>query len=172
MIWLALLLLLHLQQVPPQLESQVKAAFLYNFAQYTEWPKTGSEKEGNFHFCIAGDGVTSALQNTVRGERVNGRTVVVRTLEEGEDPQACHVLFISEKQSTRRKNEVLNAVGNAPVLTVGEGLDFLRSGGIIRFLKSGNRVRFEINPDAAARASLRFSSRLLRLAEISKIPEQ
>jgi hypothetical protein len=172
MIWLALLLLLNLQQVPPQLESQVKAAFLYNFAQYTEWPKTDSEKDGNFHFCIAGDGVTSALRNTVRGERVNGRTGVVRTLEEGEDPLACHVLFISEKQTARRKTDLLNAVGDAPVLTVGEGMDFLRRGGIIRFLKSGNRIRFEINPDAAARASLRFSSRLLRLAEISKNPEQ
>ena len=170
MIWLALLLLLHLQQVPPQLESQVKAAFLYNFAQYTEWPKTASEKDGNFDFCIAGDGVTSALQTTVRGETVNGRTPVVRTLEEGEDPQNCDVLFISEKQTARRRDEVLNAVAKAPVLTVGEGHDFLQSGGIIRFLKSGNRIRFEINPDAAARASLRFSSRLLRLAEISKIP--
>jgi uncharacterized protein DUF4154 len=82
------------------------------------------------------------------------------------------VLFISENQTSRRRNEVLNAVGKAPVLTVGEGLDFLRSGGIIRFLKSGNRIRFEINPDAAARASLHLSSRLLRLAEISKIPGQ
>lgn len=172
MIWLAVLLLLHPQQVPPQLESQVKAAFLYNFAQYTEWPKISSDKDGDFHFCIAGDGVTSALQNTVRGETVNGRKAIVRTLEEGEDPQDCHVLFISEKQPARRRNEVLNAVVNAPVLTVGEGLDFLQSGGIIRFLKSGNRIRFEINPDAATKASLHLSSRLLRLAEISKNPGQ
>src|SRR5215510_8946842 len=108
MIWFAVMLLLSWQQASPQLESQVKAAFIYNFAQYTEWPKNGPENGRHFNFCVAGNGVTEALENIVRGETVNGKTAVVRPLAETDNPQHCQVLFISETQTQHKQADVLN----------------------------------------------------------------
>jgi hypothetical protein len=68
--------------------------------------------------------------------------------------------------------EILMAAASVPVLTVGETDDFIRAGGIIRFIEAGRKIRFEINPDAADRVSLRLSSRLLRLADIVRPPQR
>jgi hypothetical protein len=156
-------------QTAVQLETQVKAAFLVNFARYTEWPKR-QPSAGSFQICIAGEGMSSTLEATVRGEGAGGRPIAVRSLSGGDDGRDCEVLFIAASEAKRRQTDLLNAVHRSPVLTVGESEDFIANGGIIRFLKAGNRIRFEINPDAAKRASLTISSRLLRLADLAKAP--
>jgi hypothetical protein len=150
----------------PSVEYQIKAAFLYNFAQFVEWPAQAfSRPDAPFTFCLAGDPFKGALEKTIHGETLNGRPLTARRVGPGEDIQGCHVIYIGTSEA-RRSAEIIAAATKAPILTVGETDDVINAGGIIRFIESGHRIRFAINPDAAERASLKVSSRLLRLADI------
>jgi uncharacterized protein DUF4154 len=147
-------------------EYQVKAAFLYNFAKFIEWPNEAfPARDSAFTICLADDPFHGAVERTVQGEVWNGRRLSVKQIESGGEVRGCQVVYIS-RSSAQKNMEILMAAANAPVLTVGETADFISAGGIIRFTESGHRIRFEINPDAADRVSLRVSSRLLRLADI------
>jgi len=146
-------------------EYQVKAAFLYNFAKFIDWPSQAfPARDSAFTICLADYPLQGALEKAVQGETWNGRPLLVKQIDSGSDVRGCQVVYIS--QSAAQWMEILMAAANEPVLTVGERADFIAAGGIIRFTESGHRIRFEINPDAADRASLRVSSRLLRLADI------
>ena len=146
------------QEIP--LEYQVKAAFLYNFVKYIEWPEPRSSP---IKICVAGQNpFGTILEDLLREERVRGTPLVTETIPE--PLPGCHVLF-TPKTST--VPAYLNAAAGKPILTVGETPDFLARGGIIRFyLEGGSNVRFEINRAAAHRAGLRISSRLLQLARL------
>jgi len=147
-------------------EYQVKAAFLYNFAKFIEWPNQAfPARDSAFTICLADDSFHTAVEKAVQGEVWNGRPLSVKQIDSGGDVRGCQVVYIS-RSAAQKSMEILMAAANAPVLTVGETADFIAAGGIIRFTESGHRIRFEINPDAADRASLRVSSRLLRLADI------
>lgn len=148
------------------LESDVKAAFLYNFAKFVEWPAGAfPAPDGPFTFCLTGEGLNGALEKLVQGEKFVQRPLTVRRLPPGElNVRGCHVLFAGH--AARSSAEIAAAVGTLPVLTVGEAEDFIDRGGMIRFTGAGNRIQFEINPAAAERSQLRISSRLLRLATI------
>jgi hypothetical protein len=142
------------QDIP--LEYRVKAAYLFNFLKYVEWPD--GAVTGPFTICVAGRNPFGAvLAETVNGERIGERTVMARVVAEP-DP-ACHVLFVPR---TTTAGPYLRGAPRA--LTVGESADFLGDGGAIVFVQEGANVRFQINEDAAARAGLRISSRLLRLS--------
>lgn len=144
------------QDVP--LEYLVKAAYLFNFAKFVEWP--GGAATGPVTFCVAGrDVFGSVLAETIRGEAIGGRALATRVILEPEP--GCHVLFVPRGAAA---GAYLRAAGGTPTLTVGEQADFLAQGGIVNFLIDGTNVRFEIDAEAAARAGLRISSRLLRLA--------
>ena len=146
---------------------QVKAVFLFNFAKFVSWPDSAFETETTpFRFCIAGNSLQGVLEATLRGETVNNRAIVIRRLSGDENVQNCHLLYISGVQPPTLA--LLRAVGAAPVLTVGESMDFISNGGIIRLGENARRIRFEINPVAAERASLQISSRLLRLADVKR----
>lgn len=149
------------------LEYEVKAAFLYNFAKFIEWPsQTFSSPDEPFTVCLAGDDpFRGALERTVQGENLNGRPLAVRRVGTGETVRGCQILYVSG-QEERSSGQIVAAAANAPVLLVGEAQDFIAAGGMIRFAQTGHRIRFEINPDAAERASLKVSSRLLRLADV------
>jgi hypothetical protein len=150
----------------PSVEYQVKAAFLFNFAQFVQWPTQAFPAQDTpFTICLAGDPFAGALEKTVAGEKLNGRRIVLKQLSAADRPEGCHLVYVSPSE-TKRTADIIKAVGKTPVLTVGDSEDFISSGGMIRFTELAHRVRFEINPDAANRASLRVSSRLLRLADI------
>jgi hypothetical protein len=139
------------------LEYQVKAAYLYNFVKFVQWPDTA--RPGPLIICIAGrNPFGTVLAETIRDEVVNGRTLASRTILEP-DP-ACQVLFVPDGAPPA----YLRAARGTPTLTVGESPDFLEQGGIINFVKEGPNVRFAISTEAAAEAGLQVSSRLLRLA--------
>ena len=149
----------------PSTESQVKAAFLYNFAKFIEWPsQVFPRRDSGFTICLAGDPFEGALDKTVEGENLDNRPLVVRRIAPGEDMRGCQIVYVAP--NTQRLAEIVNAAGAAPILTVGETEEFINNGGIIRFTETGHRVHFQINPDAAERVSLKVSSRLLRLADI------
>ena len=144
------------QEVP--LEYRVKAAFLFNFAKFVEWPAAADA--GPLQICVAGRNVFGeALVETVRGENINGRPLAIRVILEPEP--GCHIIFVPRGAAT---TAYLRAARGTPSLTVGEMPDFISMGGMVNFTFEGTSVRFEIDSEAAERAGLRISSRLLRLA--------
>jgi hypothetical protein len=152
-------------------EYRIKAAFLYNFALYTEWPATAFETpESPIVLGVAGDDpFGKELEAAVRGKTVRGRAVEVRRYASATDVTACHVLFISNAETKNLLN-LFQRHGESPMLTVGESEDFSSVGGVIRFYVEQNKVRFEVNPDAAARAHIKISSKLLQLAKVVRDP--
>jgi hypothetical protein len=148
-------------------EYEVKAAFLFNFAQYVDWPGSAfSSDSAPIVIGIVGkDSFGSIIDQTVKGKIVKGRSFVVKRLSWGQAVKDCHILFVSasEKDKLGQMNDLLKG---EPVLTVGETSGFAKRDGIVNFIIEGNKVRFEINPEAAKRAKLSISSRLLSLAKI------
>jgi hypothetical protein len=145
------------QEVP--LEYQVKAAYLYHFVKYVEWPEPVTAP---ILICVAGQNpFGTVLENLLRNESVRG--VPVRTEVILEPIPACNVVFTPRNSNIRA---YLNAAAGTPTLTVGETDRFIELGGMIRFFVDGKSVRFEINRTAAERAKLRISSRLLQLARL------
>ena len=154
-------------QSEPLTEYQIKAAFLYNLAKFVEWPGDPlSDSQAPIVLGIVGeDPFGKALDAVILGKTVNGRGLVVRRLGRGGDLRTCRILFISSSEK-RHLAQILESLKGSSVLTVGEADGFVQSGGVIQLLLEESRVRFEINPDAAARARLKISSKLLALARI------
>lgn len=142
----------------------VKAAFIYNFAKFTEWP--AMSPGAPIILCVAGDDdIASALVQTVRGRDINGHALEVWRPEASTTWRACGVLFITSAE-LRRAGGRLAEVRPLPVLTVSDHDGFARAGGLIELYVEGGRMRFAINVDAVKRSKLRLSSRLLGLAKI------
>lgn len=151
----------------PEFERQVKIGFLYNFAKFIEWP-SGAVPESSAPFTVGvvgDDSFCDALEETLRGKTINSRPVVVRKLLGAELDNPGQILFISPSLG-KEVPTVLARVRNAPVLTVGDMMDFAALGGVINFKIEEHRVRFEINIDAAQRAGLQVSSQLLAIATV------
>jgi hypothetical protein len=152
------------------LVSEVEAAFLYNFAKFVEWPPEAfAARSAPLTFCVdqegpAGAGLAASLEALIRGETLNDRRLAVRRLRDFQQVRACHVLFLGAAEK-RRVPEALAALRGASVLTVGEGKDFLDDGGMIRLFLEQNKMRFDINLEAAEKSALKISSKLLRLAQ-------
>ena len=148
-------------------EYQVKAAFLYNFAQFVEWPSnTFANAEAAFGIGILGDDpFGKALDETVRGESIQNHRLIIQRSQRIEDLQACQIIFIS-KSEKGRVAEILSKLGARKILTVSELQGFASRGGVINFYLEGNKVRFEINPATAQREGLKISSQLLNLGKI------
>ena len=145
------------------LEYEVKAAFLLNFTKFIEWPQgVFAASDSPFTICILGkDPFGQALDQIVAGESVNGRKLEVRRIGQAPEPQACQVVFVASGEKEVRRT--LSGLRNG-VLTVGEGENFMREGGMIAFVIENRRVRFDIDQSAAERAGLRLSSKLLSVA--------
>jgi hypothetical protein len=149
-------------------EYQVKAAFLFNFAKFVKWPENApSEAATSFDVCVLGDDlVTPTIAETIGGKTLRSKQIVVRHLAFATDAdKSCHVLFVTDGKGSEPRR-VLRGLEGVSVLTVGESEHFAEGGGIINFRMEDNKVRFEINVDAAKRANLEISSQLLKLATI------
>ena len=139
---------------------RVKAAYLYNFVKYVEWPDTS---KGRILICVAGQNpFGTVLDSMVRNERVHGVPLVTEVILEARTD--CDVLFTPK--SSASISAYLRGAAGLPILTVGETPRFVEQGGMIGFYPDGVNVRFEINPAAASRVHLKISSRLLQLAKI------
>jgi hypothetical protein len=146
-------------------EYEIKAAFLYNFTKFVEWPaETFPHVSTPVSLCVFGeDPFGGSLDAVVQGETLNGHRLAVRRPRDLTAARECQVLFISGSEKGRA-SEALSALKGTSVLTVGEGKDFLDQGGVIRLFLEQSRVRFDINLDAAERNHLKISSKLLALA--------
>jgi len=144
-------------------ESRVKAALLYNFAKFVEWPTASSR--GPLTICTLGadEALEEALHLDVEGKSVGGRTVRTRAFSRPAELELCHVLFV---QVERRADldAVLETAAAAPMLTVGDGVEFTRQGGMIGIFLEGRKPRFDINLTVVRRSELRIHAQLLRLA--------
>jgi len=148
-------------------EYQLKAAFLFNFAQFVQWPAT-SFTDGSAPFCIGilgDDPFGGALEETIQGETINNRRLKVQHAQNFEDLQDCQLIFISRSQEGHLA-EIFSKLDSKPILTVSEIDRFAQSGGDINFYLQGGKVRFEINPSSARRVGLKISSQLLNLGKI------
>ena len=144
-------------------EYQVKAAYLYNFAKFVEWP-TPADAGKQFQIAVLGhDPFGPLLDETVEGKTVRGRAVAVRRVSSAAEARTCDELFLGAAEA-RRLPEVLQALRGRSVLIIGESRDFVLEGGMIGLVNEDNKVRFEVNMTAAEKARLKVSSQLLRLA--------
>jgi hypothetical protein len=156
-------------QPPAAGEYQVKAAFLFNFAKFVEWP-AGSLKRptDGIHICVFGDNpFGTALSEVLAGKKVNDRPLVGVRLLEIKEASRCQILFISKSEHTRL-GAILVATASAGILTVGDSDNFALDGGMIGFRLEDGKVRLEINLKAAENAQVQISSKLLSLAQIVK----
>lgn len=148
-------------------EREIKATFLFNFAQFVEWPAAAfAGPHAPFVIGVVGDDPFGAILDTVvRGEVIKQHPFAVARVRRAEDIGACHVLFVSASEAPRYP-QILGTLQGRPILTVGDTDGFAASGGMIRFITENRHVRLRINLGAARGAGLTISSQLLRAAEV------
>jgi hypothetical protein len=151
-------------QGPAGEEYRLKAAFVFRFPQFVDWPASALAGRDALQICVYRPNPFGvALQELTAGETVNGRLLETRDVSQSDGLDGCHVLFIPAAADPELP-EVLTRTARHPVLTVGETPRFLEQGGIINLRIVENRLRFEVNAQAATSSGLRLSSQLLRLA--------
>jgi hypothetical protein len=148
--------------------SEVQAVFLFNFAQFVDWPAEAfpDPQEPLVIGILGKDPFGSFLDETVRGETIRGRAFRIDRYRRLDEVKGCHILFVSRSENKRLK-DILAALKNRPVLTVSNGDDLDQPGGIIRFILEEKKVGLSIDLEAAQAARLTFSSKLLRSAAIT-----
>jgi len=152
-------------QAPGATEYQVKAAYLYNFGRFVEWP-SGLQTDGTFAICVVGqDPFGQILDSTVAGLSIDGRAVVARRFAKAQDATSCRIVFISASEDLQL-DAALAAFERRNVLTVSDIPQFAKRGGVIQFVQVGRRVRFEINLATAHDAGLVLSADLLKVAVV------
>ena len=149
----------------PLREYRIKAAFLYNFAKFVEWPPEAFDEEDSaLVLGVLGDDPFGAALQSLRGKTVRGRGLTIKRFDSLRDLGHCHILFITSSVREQQQ-KALESLQGSNVLTVGEMQRFVQMGGIINFVIRKNKLRFEINLDAGKRAGLVISSQLLKLAD-------
>jgi hypothetical protein len=148
-------------------EYQVKAAFLYNFAKFVEWPAS-SFRDGTapFQICVMGrDPFGEGLLNITREKTVNGRRLEVDTVADLEHARSCHILFVASSAKMPMQ-QIIEGLRGASVLTVGDTKGFAEQGGMIDFVLQDDRVQFDVSRTAVEQAGLKISSKLLSVAKV------
>lgn len=144
-------------------EYQVKAAYLYNFGKFVNWPPNAAATS-NFEVCVLGaDPFGPLLEATVSDSTINGKRVIARRIARAQDAAGCRVVFVAASESPHLGSD-LAVLSKLHVLTVSDNPHFLERGGMIQFIFEGDRVRFAVNLTAAQEAGLTLSSELLKVA--------
>ncbi len=160
-------------QMAPTKEFQIKSVFLFNFAQFVEWPPEAfSGPQSPILIGVLGeDPFGRALDEVVTGEAILRRQLIVERFHRVEDIKTCHILFISPSEAEKYE-QIFAALRGRSILTVGDTEGFAARGGMIRFRTDHNRIRLGVNVEAAQAAGLTISSKLLRAAEIVAPPKK
>lgn len=162
---LSFVTIIHAQQYT---EYELKSAYLFNFAKFVDFPEnTFSSPRDPFIIGIYGnEAFLDVMQTIIKGRSVHNRNVIAILVSRPEDITHCQIIFLS-KITTNQAFYLLEHIGNKPILTVADNIeDFCQKGGMINFTPQYSQKRFEINPNAAQRASITISSKLLILARI------
>jgi hypothetical protein len=146
----------------------LKAAFLFNFAKFTEWPSDGLAPGQKLSLCVLGDApVADALTQTIEGRNIERHELTVQLVKADGPIRSCHLLYLGSLD-VQQSAQLLRTLAGAAVFTVADSDGFAESGGVIQLILEGDRVRFAVNVAAAKRARLTLSSKLLGLAKIVK----
>ena len=147
----------------------IKAAYLFNFGRFVEWPSGGDSPNGGpFTFCILGhDPFGLNLDHMLAGRTINNKAITVKRIATAEESSGCQVLFLDAEEQGKL-NKIIEALDDEAVLTVSDIPEFSKHGGMIQFVEKENRVRFEVNLDATRRAGLTLSADLLKVATAVK----
>jgi len=148
-------------------EYQIKAAYIYNFAKFVDWPsKAFPDANSPIVIGVLGeDPFGDALEQAIKDKSVNGRKLQAKRFDGVRDVERCHILFISSSEKMRL-SKALERVKGLNVLTVSDIGRFARQGGMIGLTMEHNKIGFEINVDTAKKAGLSISSQLLKLAKV------
>ena len=151
----------------PARECEIKAAFLYNFTKFVDWPaRTFANADAPIVIGVLGDSpCAQELEHLIKDRKVNGRTIVMRRIASAEEAKVTQLLFVGFAQETQFAG-LKAAIESLPVLTVGESPGFATLAGAIDFVPQGDKIRFEINIDAAEHAGLKISAQLQKLATV------
>jgi hypothetical protein len=141
-------------------EYQLKAAFLYNFATFTDWPPTAAAL---MTVCVLGRDPFGAALDALNGKTVQGQALSTRRIATTNETHDCRVLFIGAESGVDL-DATLAALKGRPILTIAEGKDAVRRGAMIGLVIDGEHIAFDINTTAAHDGGLTLSSKLLRLA--------
>jgi hypothetical protein len=146
-------------------EPALKAAFLYNFVKFTDWPADAAPSDAAIRLCVLGDeAVGTALEQTVKNRQVDGHPLsMARVNVDG--ALSCHLLYVTGLDR-RRSMQLIERVQGAPVFTVSDLEAFAALGGVGQLFVENGKMRFALNPASAQRAGLRISSKLLALAKM------
>jgi len=145
-------------------EYDVKAAYLYNFGKFVRWPESASANTSTFFICLVGkEPLAQSLDSILQGATWDGKPVTAKRIAAVDEASACHVLFISSSQA-EQWIQFLPVIQKLPILTVSDAPRFAQHNGMIELLLSENRIRFEVNLEAANKAGLSLSSELLKVA--------
>jgi len=151
------------------LEYKVKAAYLFHFAKFVEWPPNAfAGAKGPIVFGVVGkDPFGEILDETLKGKMAAEHPILIKRYKGAEDLEPCHILFVSASLDQDLK-KIFEKLKDFPALTVGESESFAAKGGIIGFVLKEKKVRFEINVDGAKRSGLKVSSKLLQVGTVVK----
>jgi hypothetical protein len=156
--------LAHAQEDSQPSEYQIKAAFIFNFAKFVEWPAAAFPKASSpLIVGVLGENpFNDALEKMIKNKKVDEHPVIIMQYRAATDATNCHILFISSSEKARLP-QILNQLNGRSVLTIGEMPGFTEAGGMINFVLEGTKIRFQINNDAAINSRLKISAKLLGL---------
>lgn len=151
----------------PAGEAEVKAAFVYNFLKFVEWPSTSfSRADAPLVVAVVGEGTTAeATARFLASKQVGAHPVAVRRVAWDQSFAGVHAVFVAEEDDSRRRR-IFTAASDAAVLSIGEGADFAATGGVIALVVEERKVRFDIDMGAARSSGLKVSSKLLALTRV------
>jgi len=146
-------------------EYQIKAAFLFNFAKFVDWPpESFSQPNSPLVFGVLGENpFHEELARTIQNKKIDSHPLVVKEFHSAAQATNCHILFISTSEK-KRLPDILKILNGHSILTVGETDRFTEAGGMINFVLEGTKIRLQINSEAATEAGLKISAKLLSLA--------
>lgn len=147
-------------------EYRIKAAFIYNFFKFVEWP-TNAAGRANWNLCLVGSNPFGDALEAIDGRMAQGKPLLVLRDVKGEALKACNMVFISEKDAVRLQT-LLHSMSGSAVLTVGEGAEFTENGGMVGLMLLNEKLVFEVNLEPAQNTGIRFGAQLLRLARSVK----
>ncbi len=152
------------QDAPLPTELQIKAVYLYNFGKFVRWQVNAASGRNSFDICVIGKNpFAGALESTVAGESIDGKSIVIRNIVGMQEASQCRILFISSSEAGRLK-PILIAARHLSALTVSDISGFAQRGGMIEFVNQEGRVRFEVNVAPMGESGLTVSSELLKVA--------
>lgn len=147
-------------------EYVIKAAFLYNFAKFVDWPaESFNGSENTLELCVLGDSPFDTALESIKGKVAQGKKLVISSLEALDQTSRCHLVFVSPSEEDRLP-QIFPYLQEHHVLSVSDMDDFAQQGGVVGLITIQNKIRFEINLSAARRTGISISSNLLKLARI------